>query len=210
MAKDPAFLFYSKDWLQGTSQLMPEEKGVYIDLLAHQHQDGDLPTDTKRLAKMVGISERDFLQVWHVIKIKFEIKDNRMVNRKLTEITTERSTKSLTNKITGTFASIIRLSTIPYEQKQYLKSIFSVTDFMPIVPESITERLTEWFHERLKSIENANINTNTEQVKPDQNGKKFKSSGNFKSQGEELFAFRTSKTGGKPNLSGNADNGSKV
>jgi uncharacterized protein YdaU (DUF1376 family) len=201
--KDPAFLFYPKDWLQGTAKLMPEEKGVFIDLLAHQHQDGDLPTDTKRLAKMVGISERDFLQIWEVIKDKFELNScNRLVNQKLTKVITERLTKSITNKITGTFAAVVRLSTASYDQKDLIKREFKATEFIQIPTEQLTERLTEWFSNRLKSIENGVIN-NITLVKIEKNGTKF--SGNFKAQGEELLLNRLSRH--VPNGQNTSDNG---
>lgn len=167
MAKDPAFLFYSKDWLQGTSSMMPEEKGVYIDLLSHQHQDGDLPADTKRLARMVGLSEEDFIPIWAVLQLKFKPNGNRtvnrLVNRKLTNIMTERLTKGLTNKITGTFASIIRTGNFSDEIKSELKKSFKIDDFLTKSDRSVKERLTDWIEERLgvrlKSIANANGNT---------------------------------------------------
>lgn len=38
MAKDPAFLFYSSDFLAGVSDLTMEERGQYITLLCLQHQ----------------------------------------------------------------------------------------------------------------------------------------------------------------------------
>ncbi len=38
MAKDPAFLFYSSDFLSGVSDLTMEERGQYITLLCLQHQ----------------------------------------------------------------------------------------------------------------------------------------------------------------------------
>jgi hypothetical protein len=159
MAKDPAFLFYSKDWLQGTASMTKDEKGVYIDLLAHQHQDDDLPCDTKRLSRMVGLSEQDFLPIWEGIKTKFKpANDNRLVNRKLTGITTERSTKGLKNTITGYFASIIRLSNISDEKKAEVKKSFKIDDFITVPKENLTECLTEWFHGRLKSIGNGNAN----------------------------------------------------
>lgn len=160
MSKDPAFLFYSKDWLQGTAQLMPDEKGVYIDLLAHQHQDSDLPNDIKRLARIVGMAEKEFLPIWEVLKVKFvDAGNNRLVNRKLTEISTERSTKGLRNRISGTFASIIRLSTEPYEKKVEIKKLFNIDDFITVPDHSLTESITEWFLSRLKSIEDGNGNT---------------------------------------------------
>jgi len=42
MAKDPAFLFYSSDFLTGVSDLTFEERGQYITLLCLQHQKGRL------------------------------------------------------------------------------------------------------------------------------------------------------------------------
>lgn len=42
MAKDPAFLFYSSDFLSGTMLLSDEQVGKYIRLLCLQHQKGHL------------------------------------------------------------------------------------------------------------------------------------------------------------------------
>ena len=71
MSKDPAVLFYTKDWLEGTVDMFPEEKGVYIDLLCYQHQKGFLPSNQRRLAKITGISEEKFIQIWQEIRSKF-------------------------------------------------------------------------------------------------------------------------------------------
>lgn len=155
--KDPAFLFYPKDWIQGTAKLMPEEKGVYIDLLAHQHQDKDLPNDTKRLSRIVGLSEIEFLPIWEHIKDKFTLNiSNRLVNRKLTELMTERSDKSHQNKIIGTLASVVRLSEAPYDVKYQAKKTFDFKDFLNVPEPNLTETITEWYTERLKSIGNGN------------------------------------------------------
>lgn len=40
MAKDPAFLFYSSDFLTGTMFMTNEQVGLYIRMLAAQHQHG--------------------------------------------------------------------------------------------------------------------------------------------------------------------------
>lgn len=49
MAKDPAFLFYSADFLNGVADLTMEERGQYITLLCLQHQKGPLSEKTIRL-----------------------------------------------------------------------------------------------------------------------------------------------------------------
>jgi len=50
MSKDPAFLFYSSDFLTGTLLMSMEQKGQFITLLCIQHQKGHM-------------SERDILQI---------------------------------------------------------------------------------------------------------------------------------------------------
>lgn len=159
MEKDPAFLFYPKDWLQGTSKLMPAEKGVYIDLLAHQHQDGAIPNDTKRLARMVGLSQPEFLEIWEVLKDKFVPGYfNHLVNQKLTKVTTERAAKSRGKKITGTFASVVRLSPYSYEIKEQVKKLFNINQFLDTTDEFLNQAITSWFEVRAKSIAIGNAN----------------------------------------------------
>jgi len=59
MARDPAFLFYSSDFLTGVSDLTMEERGVYITLLCLQHQKGHLTEKMMRLCH--GIISADVL-----------------------------------------------------------------------------------------------------------------------------------------------------
>lgn len=46
--KDPAFLFYSSDWITGTLTMSFEDKGKYITLLALIHQQGRINEETIR------------------------------------------------------------------------------------------------------------------------------------------------------------------
>lgn len=57
--KDPAFLFYSKDFLTGVSDLTMEERGQYITLLCLQHQKGRL--SGKAVALAVGNAAADVM-----------------------------------------------------------------------------------------------------------------------------------------------------
>lgn len=167
MAKDPALLLYTKDWIEGTGEMSPSEKGVYIDLLAHQHQKGDLPSDTSRLCRLVSLSENDFLPIWETVHKKFELKENgRLHNRRLTETvakrSTKRSTKSHTNSITGRFAVLIR--SVEPNFRDEIKKRFKIDDFNHFSTETATERLTEWFAERLTELENATILINNNSI----------------------------------------------
>lgn len=65
--KDPAFLFYSSDFLVGVSDMTMEERGQYITLLCLQHTKGHL---TKKNI-LVGVG-----QVSDDVLAKFSIDDN--------------------------------------------------------------------------------------------------------------------------------------
>ena len=60
MAKDPAILFYTGDFLNGCTCLTMEERGQYITILCLQHQTGHLSEKTIRLS--VGSISVDVLK----------------------------------------------------------------------------------------------------------------------------------------------------
>ena len=67
MSKDPAFLFYSSDFLTGTALMSDEQVGKYIKLLCYQHQKGHL---TERdMLKICSTHDEDILS-------KFEKDEN--------------------------------------------------------------------------------------------------------------------------------------
>jgi hypothetical protein len=76
MAKDPAFLFYSSDFLSGTFTMSNEQVGKYIRLLCLQHQKG-------------GLSEKDMLNICQSydedIFNKFAKKDSLFINVRLAD-----------------------------------------------------------------------------------------------------------------------------
>lgn len=67
MSKDPAFLFYTSDFLTGTSFLTNEQIGKYIRLLCHQHQNGHLKE--KDMLKICETYDEDIFE-------KFEKDEN--------------------------------------------------------------------------------------------------------------------------------------
>jgi len=76
MAKDPAILFYTSDFLTGTLLMNFEEKGLYIHLLCIQHQLG-------------GIPEKDMINIcksYDAVMIKFEkCDDGKFRNKRMSE-----------------------------------------------------------------------------------------------------------------------------
>ena len=60
MAQDPAFLFYSSDFLTGTQFFTNEQKGKYITLLCMQHQQGHL--HEKHMIFICGTNDKDVIE----------------------------------------------------------------------------------------------------------------------------------------------------
>ena len=83
MAKDPAFLFYSQDFIVGTNTMNFEDRGKYITILAQMHQQGRLDEET--ISFLVGsISVK--------LKNKFLIDNNGLwYNERLEEEAIKRS-----------------------------------------------------------------------------------------------------------------------
>lgn len=172
MAKDPAFLFYPKDWIEGTLEMLPSEKGVYIDLLAHQHQKGSLPNETKRLCRLVSMPENEFLVIWDNIKDKFlEVSVDgipngiRLVNQKLFELVNKRKEGAFVKKISGTFAYVIKTLKCNKLEKEYIKEKFKAIDFIGISEDLLKEEINKWVSKELKILDIPNgIPNGTEMV----------------------------------------------
>lgn len=81
MAKDPAVLFYTSDFLSGTITMTMEQKGKYITLLCIQHQQGFLTdedletilTDKDKRVKEKFVKQAD----GNYINIKLKVESDR-------------------------------------------------------------------------------------------------------------------------------------
>lgn len=81
--KDPAFLFYSKDFYEGTRMMLPEERACYMDLLIYQHQNGVIPFEIKRVLMYCnGVDEATLIAT---LEAKFKQTENGWVNLRLSE-----------------------------------------------------------------------------------------------------------------------------
>lgn len=69
MSKDPAFLFYFRDFLVSTELMTPEEVGLYIRILCHMADKGRLTIEhMQSICKAYGIA--------HVLHSRFKIDEN--------------------------------------------------------------------------------------------------------------------------------------
>lgn len=156
--KDPAFLFFTLDWLQLTAKLYPEEKGVFIDLLCHQHREGAITNDPVRLARTVGLTVDQFQPIWSTVRLLFEEREgNLLVNLWLEEKTTNRSTDRSTNShvrsILSRFAVLVRKAKgAPVEIIEQIKKEFNVVDYQQFNIEEAAVRLTKWWTYRYDQL----------------------------------------------------------
>lgn len=149
---DPAFMFYPKDWVTSTAEMMPEEKGVYIDLLCYQHQQGSLPTDVRRLAKIVSLTVEEFSPVWETVKLKFKQVEmhmdnhmvNRLVNGRLIEEVEKRKKLAHRKRIAGELAGCMKSLKLTEKQRQEARFAFKVDDFEKFAPEELKQEITTW------------------------------------------------------------------
>ena len=102
--KDPAFLFYSTDFYEGTRTMLPEERACFLDLMIYQHQRGYIPNDIKRvLLYCNGIDEATLKAT---LEAKFKLTDKGWINERLQMVIEEReaySEKQSINGIVGQF-----------------------------------------------------------------------------------------------------------
>ena len=85
MAKDPAFLFYSQDFITGTMFMNNEQIGIYIRLLCAQHQHGGLIGKT---------AFNSIIATNDIIKTKFIETDEGFYNIRLMDEMVKRTKKS--------------------------------------------------------------------------------------------------------------------
>lgn len=93
MAQAPSFQFYPGDWIAGTSTLTLEEKGAYIECLAHQwHADeGIAGDDPQALSRLLRVTPAVAKRVWVGLAKKFERQDDGTYrNARLEKIRAER------------------------------------------------------------------------------------------------------------------------
>ena len=104
--KDPAFLFYSRDFYEGTRMMLPEERACYVDLLIMQHQLGYIPNDLKRVAMYcTGIDEATLKAT---LKAKFKQTDKGWLNEVLSERIGEREEYKDKQSLNGKIGQIMK------------------------------------------------------------------------------------------------------
>lgn len=83
MSKQPFMPLFFGDFLASTAEWSGEERALYLLMLSFQWSMGSLPTDIKRLAKLVDYERRVFEEHWPQVSKKFVEEDGRLYNLRL-------------------------------------------------------------------------------------------------------------------------------
>jgi len=117
--KDPAFLFYSALFYEGTRLMLPEERACYIDLLIFQHQNGIIPNDIKRIKMYCsGINEATLKAT---LKAKFKQCEKGWYNERLKNVVNDRENYSKKQSINGKIGQFFKRSKRLLTKKDFLK-----------------------------------------------------------------------------------------
>ena len=117
--KDPAFLFYSTDFYEGTRTMLPEERACFIDLMIYQHQRGTIPNDLKRILLYCnGVNEATLKAT---LEAKFKLTPEGWVNSRLAQVILERKEYSEKQSINGVIGQFWKKSKAILSNKDYLK-----------------------------------------------------------------------------------------
>lgn len=117
--KDPAFLFYSNDFYEGTRTMLPEERACYIDLLIYQHQHDFITTDLNRMLLYCNGISKATLEA--TLEAKFKLCDKGWYNDTLKRVIESRKIFSDKQSINGTIGQFWKKSKAILSGEDYLK-----------------------------------------------------------------------------------------
>jgi uncharacterized phage protein (TIGR02220 family) len=148
MANDPAFLFYSQDFLTGVQDLTMEERGQYITMLCVQHQKGSV--SSKWLSICLPDASTDVLK-------KFEKNENGdLYSPRLAEEIEKRKGYIPFKLASATLGGLISANKVSKANAKKIKEEFEVKNYASLSKEDIKKEVSIWFKHMLKYIENEN------------------------------------------------------
>lgn len=120
--KDPAFLFYTSDFLTGTMFMTNEQVGIYIRLLCSQHQHGGM---------IDKLSFNNLVKEDHLIRSKFIETESGFYNERLSEemILREKKSTNISEAVRKVWESRKESNGIPLKsQKKSKRKVMRLED----------------------------------------------------------------------------------
>lgn len=150
MPKDPAFLFYSSDFLSGVSDLTFEERGQYITMLCVQHQKGHI--SSKWLSINIPNASSDVLS-------KFtKDGDGNYQSIRLVEEIEKRKSFTGYKIAAATLGGLINAHSLSKQDVRFIRGRFNIQDFQDYEKEEIKQMVRKWFKHMLNLLENEDEN----------------------------------------------------
>lgn len=150
--KDPAFLFYPKDFLTGCSDLTMEERGQYITMLCIQHQKGHI--SSKWLSINLPNASSDVLS-------KFvPNEEGNLINIRL-DVEIEKRSKHTPKKIAAAvLGGLISANKLKTKDAKKIREQFKIDDFVDLDKDLMKQKISEWFKHMLNLLVNGDVNVN--------------------------------------------------
>jgi uncharacterized protein YdaU (DUF1376 family) len=164
--KDPAFLFYTKDFITGTMHMQPDEVGAYMRMLCYQHQHGSIPNDVQKIKRIIGVfTDEDFERIWSEISSKFVNHSiNHLVNERLSTELEHRKNYRPKKQASACLAGLISShKNLTREQINQIKKQFNINEFIQKTDDiEMKNQIKNWFNnlvnQMVNNIANANAN----------------------------------------------------
>lgn len=168
MSKDPAFLFYSQDFLTGVADLTFEERGQYITMLCIQHQKGYI--SSKWLSINLPNASSDVLN-------KFEKNENGDYYSERLSVEMDKRQGYIPYKIaSATLGGLLSANNVSKQKAKQIKEQFNIDDYKDLDKEEIKKEVSKWFKQMLNYIENENdiiIDINKKEINNNFTSEKF-------------------------------------
>jgi archaellum component FlaD/FlaE len=147
--KDPAFLFYTNDFMGGVSDLTMEERGQYITLLCLQHQKGHLSEKIIKLnignttVDVLNKFEKDENGLLYNVRLDVEIEKRRQHSKKQTDNVNKRWNKDKSGNSIGIESGNTMVLPLENENKDVIINEYKDTVFIKPTISEIQNYITE-------------------------------------------------------------------
>ena len=129
MSKDPAILFYYKDFDSDTADWEADAIGWYVRLLIFQSGNGYVPSDIEGLAQVARVRFSDyqlFCDRWaRRLACKFEAhSEGKLYNKFLSEVQLKRKSGAIKKSVLAVFGNFIKSTELSLKEEKELKILF--------------------------------------------------------------------------------------
>lgn len=156
--KDPAFLFYYKDFEASTADWEANAVGWYIRLLCFQAENGYIPSDLESIAQVARVKFSEwkiFSDRWATrLATKFKpLSDGKLYNKKLAKVIATRKNDAVKKSVFAVFGNFIKHRKLSDYEEKMLKEKFDYKAFITILDsEQRHQKITSFLENIIEQI----------------------------------------------------------